>query len=160
MDQRKHYPMKIVYYDHSGPEHQVGFRGGGSAWRISAEPDSERPWNEHFAEFSISERLYWSLFHLGIIDDFCKLPHYGLLGGHEEGILRSSGLANASELLRQRAENLIEGEYEWNCGKQFNPDQVEYKILVDAGVLRDELIAFADFLSESASQGLDVQLWL
>ncbi len=72
--------MKTVYYDNHGPTNQEGFRGGCSAWWVSPEPD--RPWDENFAEFALSEHLYWGLFHLGIIDDFCDLPHDGLLGGY------------------------------------------------------------------------------
>jgi hypothetical protein len=150
--------MKTVYYDNNGPRNQQGFRGGGAAWWIRSEP--ERPWDEHLAEFRISEHLYWALFHLGIIDDFYKLPYEGLLGAYEEGILRSSGLGSASELLRQRAQNLSPGTYEWGCSKQLSPDTIEYKILVDASALQEDLLALAAFLGEAASHGFDVQLWL
>jgi hypothetical protein len=150
--------MKTIYYDNNGPTNQPGFRGGGSAWWVR--PDPDRPWDQHFAEFSISEQLYWAIFHLGIIDDFCEQPYDGLLGAYEEGILRCSGLGNASDLLRQRAENLINGTYEWDCSKQFSPDNIEYKIRVDAATLKQELLALANFLSKAASQGFDVQLWL
>lgn len=150
--------MKTIYYDVNGPEHQPGFRGGGSAWWVRPEPD--RPWEDHFAEFSISEQLYWALFHLGIIDDFCGLPYDGLLGAYEEGILRSSGLGQASELLRQRAENLAESTYEWGCAKQFSPEKIDYKIQVQAVALKEELLALADYLDAAASRDFDVQLWL
>ncbi len=150
--------MKTVYYDKNGPENQRGFRGGGSAWWVRSEPD--RPWDEHFAEFSISEHLYWALFHLGIIDDFYELPYEGLLGAYEEGILASSGLSNASELLRQKAQGIPAGTYEWLCSEQVSPDKIEYKILVDASVLTQDLLALADFVREAASHGFDVQLWL
>jgi|GEM_PF-6613366 len=102
--------MKTIYYDNDGPENQAGFRGGGSAWWVRSDP--ERPWDEHFAVFSISEQLYWAIFHLGIIDAFYELPYDGLLGAYEEGILRSSGLGKAGELVRQKAATLIEGTYE------------------------------------------------
>jgi hypothetical protein len=150
--------MKIVYYDNNGPKNQQGFRGGASAWWVRPEPD--RPWDEHFAEFNISEQLYWTIFHLGIVDDFYELPYDGLLGAYEEGILKSSGLADASELLQHRAENLIDGTYEWGCAEQISPDEVEYKIRVDAAALKQEILALAYFLSEAASHGFDVQLWL
>jgi hypothetical protein len=150
--------MKTIYYDNNGPGNQPGFRGGGSAWWVSSDPD--RPWDEHFAEFVISEPLYWAIFHLGIIDDFAELPHDGLLGSYEEGILKSSGLENAVELLRQKAEGLTESTYEWGCAKQFIPDKIEYKIRVDSAKLKQELLDLADFLSTAASQGFDVQLWL
>lgn len=77
--------MKTVYYDSNGPTNQQGFRGGGSAWWVSSEPD--RPWDENFAEFALSEHLYSALFHLGVIEGLCELPHDGLLGAYEEGIL-------------------------------------------------------------------------
>jgi hypothetical protein len=150
--------MKIVYYDNNGPRNQRGFLGGGSAWSVSPEPD--RPWDEHFAEFDISEHLYWALFYLGIIDDFCELPHDWLLGAYEEGTLKSAGLAQASEILRARAENLVESTYEWSCSEQLSPNEMEFKIQVDSGILRHELLALADFLDGAASRGLDVQLWL
>lgn len=150
--------MKTIYHDNNGPRNQPGFRGGGSAWWVSSDPD--RPWDEHFAEFSISEGLYWAMFHLGIIDDFGELPYDGLLGAYEEGILRSSGLGNASELLHERAANLMDGTYEWTCSKQFSPDKIEYKIRIDAATLKQELLALTDFLSKAASHGYDVQLWL
>ncbi len=150
--------MKTIYYDNNGPGNQPGFRGGGSAWWVSSDPD--RPWDEHFAEFSISEQLYWAIFHLGIMDDFYELPSHGLLGAYEEGILRSSGLGNASELLLQRAAGLIDGSYEWTCSKQLSPDRIDYKIRVDAATLKQELLALADFLRKAASNGYDVQLWL
>jgi len=85
--------MKIAYYDHHGPRNQPGFRGGGTAWWVRSDP--ERPWDEHFAEFDISEQLYWAIFHLGIIDDLAELPYSGLLGAYEEGILLASALADA-----------------------------------------------------------------
>jgi hypothetical protein len=72
--------MKIVYYDHHGPRNQPGFRGGGSAWWVTSNPD--RSWDERFAEFAISEQLYWAIFHLDIIDDLHELPHEGLLGAY------------------------------------------------------------------------------
>jgi hypothetical protein len=150
--------MKTIYYDSNGPGNQPGFRGGGSAWWVTSNPD--RPWDEHFGEFDISEPLYWALFHLGIIDDFAELPYDGLLGSHEEGILKSSGLQSAVELLRRKAESLTESTYEWGCTKQFSPERIEYKIRVDAAKLKQELLALEDFLTEAASQGLDVQLWL
>ncbi len=150
--------MKTVYYNNDGPESQLGFRGGGSAWWVSSDPN--RPWDEHFAEFDISERLYWAIFHLGVIDDFAELPYDGLLGSYEEGILKSSGLENARELLRQKADALTDGTYEWDCAKQFSPDMVEFKIRVDAATLKQELLALAAFLNEAASRGFDVQLWL
>ncbi len=150
--------MKTVYYDNHGAGNQQGFRGGGAAWWIRPQPD--RAWDEHLAEFSISEQLYWGIFHLGVIDDLYELPYDGLLGAYEEGILKSSGLGNAAELLRRRAENLSAGTYEWVCAKQLSPDQVEYRILVDAEALQEELLALANFLSEAASHGFDVQLWL
>ncbi len=150
--------MKTIYHDNNGPSNQPGFRGGGTGWWVSSDPD--RPWDEHFAEFSISEQLYWAIFHLGIIDDFGELPYDGLLGSYEEGILRSAGLGNAVELLRHKAEGLTESAYEWGCAKQFSPDKIEYKIRVDAATLKKELLALADFLSNAASQGFDVQLWL
>jgi hypothetical protein len=150
--------MKTIYYDNNGPGNQPGFRGGGTAWWVSSDPD--RPWDEHFAEFDISEQLYWAIFHLGIIDDFGELPYDGLLGSYEEGILKSSGLGNASDLLRQKAENLVDGTYDWGCAKQFSPDKIEYKIRVDAATLKQELLALADFLSKAASHDYDVQLWL
>ena len=46
------------------------------------------------------------------------------------------------------------------CSKQFSPDNIEYKIRVDAATLKQELLALANFLSKAASQGFDVQLWL
>jgi hypothetical protein len=150
--------MKTIYYDNNGPENQAGFRGGGSAWWVRPEPD--RPWDEYFAEFSISEQLYWALIHLRIIDDFYELPHAGLLGAYEEGILRSSGLGQASELLRQRAEALAESTYEWDCAKQLSPEKIDYKIQVQAAALKEELLALADFLDAAESRGFDVQLWL
>jgi hypothetical protein len=152
--------MKTVYYDKSGPKNQQGFRGGGSAWWVRPEPD--RPWDEHFAEFSISEQLYTALFQLGIIDDFYELglPIEGLLGAYEEGVLRASGLGNAADLLDQRAQDLLPGTYEWNCAKQVSPDQVKFKIVVEATVLNKELLALADFFRQAASAGFDVQLWL
>jgi hypothetical protein len=150
--------MKTVYYDKNGPPNQVGFRGGGSAWHVSPEPD--RPWDEHFAELDVSEQLYQALFHLGIIDDFYELPNHGLLGAYEEGILRSSGLKKAAELLCRRAEGLVEDRYEWPCAKQFSPEEIEFKIIVDSGELKAELLALADFFVAAASSGYDVQLWL
>jgi len=137
--------MKTIYYDNDGPENQAGFRGGGSAWWVRSDP--ERSWDEHFAVFSISEQLYWAIFHLGIIDAFYELPYDGLLGAYEEGILRSSGLGKAGELVRQKAATLIEGTYEWDCAKQFSPDRIDYKVRVDAATLKQELLALADFLS-------------
>jgi hypothetical protein len=150
--------MKIIYYDKYGPANQAGFRGGGSAWWVR--PDPDRPWDEHFAEFDISEQLYQALFHLGIIDDFYEFPYEGLLGAYEEGILRSASLENAAELLRVRAVGPIEDKYEWRCAKQFSPQEIEYRIVVDASALKGELLALAGFLSEAASRGHDVQLWL
>jgi hypothetical protein len=150
--------MKTIYYDNNGARNQPGFRGGGSAWWVSSDPD--RPWDEHLAEFDISEQLYWAIFHLGIIDDLAELPYHGLLGSYEEGILGSSGPGNAAELLRGKAENLMEGTYEWDCAKQFSPDAITYKLRVDAATLQQELLALADFLYQAASCGFDVQLWL
>jgi hypothetical protein len=149
--------MTTVYYDSNGPRNQPGFRGGGSAWRVSS--DLDRPWDRHFAEFDIPEQLYWALFHLGLIDDFGELAYDGLLGAYEEGILRSAGLGNAGELLREKADTLTQSTYEWGCAKQFSPDRIEYKIRVDAATLKQELLALADFMSKAASQGFDVQLW-
>lgn len=151
-------PMKTIYYDNHGSRNQLGFRGGGSAWWVRPQPD--RPWDEHFAEFDVSEQLYWALFRLRIIEDFCGLSHDGLLGAYEEGILRSSTLGNASELLNRRAQNLSPRTFEWDCSKQLSPDKIEYKILVDAEALKQELMALADFLDAAASRGFDVQLWL
>jgi hypothetical protein len=150
--------MKTIYYDNNGPRSQPAFRGGGSAWWVSSDPD--RPWDDNFAEFDISEQLYWAIFHLGIIDDLAELPYDGLLGSYEEGILKSSGLEDAGELLRRRAESLTESIYEWDCAKQLGPDRIDYKVRVDAAALKQELFALADFLSQAASRGLDVQLWL
>jgi hypothetical protein len=150
--------VKTVYYDSNGPTNQQGFRGGGSAWWVSSEPD--RPWDENFAEFALSEHLYSALFHLGVMEDLCELPHDGLLGAYEEGILRSSGLRKATELLNQRAQDLSPGPYEWDCSKQFSPEKIEYKIIVDSASLKRELIALADFLETTADRGFDVQLWL
>jgi hypothetical protein len=150
--------MKTIYYDSNGPGNQPGFRGGGTGWWVSS--DRNRPWDEHFGEFDISEPLYWAIFHLGLIDDFAELPYDGLLGSYEEGILKSSGLGNAVELLRQKAESLTESTYEWTCSKQFSPNKIEYKIRVDAATLKQELLALADFLSRAASHDYDVQLWL
>jgi hypothetical protein len=150
--------MKTVYYDNNGPERQQGFRGGGAAWWVRSDPD--RVWDEHAAEFSISEPLYWGLFHLGLIDDFGELPHEGLLDAYEEGILRSTALVNAADLLHQRAQDLSPGTYEWRCSTQVSPDKIEYKILVDASALNQDLVALAAFFTEAVSQGFDVQLWL
>ena len=150
--------MKTVYYINNGPENQPGFRGGGSAWWVRTDPD--RPWDEHFGEFRISEQLYKALFHLDIVDDFYELPIHGILGAYEEGILKASGLGKASQILWQRAENLAEETYEWTCGKQLSLDEVEYKIRVDAAALKEELLALAAFLEGGESQRFDVQLWL
>jgi hypothetical protein len=150
--------MKTIYYDSNGPGNQPGFRGGGTAWWVSSDPD--RPWDQHFAEFDISEQLYWAIFHLGIIDDFGELPYDGLLGAYEEGILRSAGLENAVELLHHKAEGLTESAYEWDCAKQFSPDKIVYKILVDSATLKQQLLALAHFMSKAASYGYGVQLWL
>jgi hypothetical protein len=150
--------VKTVYYDNHGPENQPGFRNGGTAWWVRSEPD--RLWDEHFAEFPISEPLYWALFHLGIIDDFYQLPYEGLLGAYEEGILRSSGLSSAYELLRQRAQHLSPGTYEWLCSTQMSADKIQYKIRVTASALKGDLLALADFFKGAAGRGFDVQLWL
>jgi hypothetical protein len=150
--------MKTVYYDNRGPKNQRGFRGGGSAWWVRRE--SDRPWDEHFAEFDISEDLYWALFHLGLMDDFYGLPHDGLLGAYEEGVLRAEGLGKAAEVLLDKAQNLSSGTYEWICSEQVRPDRIEYRILVNAAALRRELIALAEFLDGAPSKGYDVQLWL
>jgi hypothetical protein len=150
--------MRTIYYDSNGPSNQPGFRGGGSAWWVRSDPD--RPWDENFGEFNISEQLYWAIFHLGIIDDFYDLPHDGLLGAYEEGIVRSSGLGKAAELLRRKAANLIERTYEWDCTEQFSPARIEYKIQVEAATLRQELFNLAEFLTKAESEGFDVQLWL
>jgi hypothetical protein len=82
------------------------------------------------------------------------------LGAYEEGILLLSALADASELLRERAGGLTEATYEWSCAKQFSPEKLEFKILVDAATLKQEFLGLADFFSSGASHGYDVQLWL
>lgn len=150
--------MKTVYYDNHGPRNQQGFRGEGSAWWVRAESDG--PWDERFAELDISEELYWALFHLGIIDKFCELPHDGLLGAYEEGVLRAEGLGKAAEVLLHKARNLSSGAHDWSCSELVGPDRIEYRIRVEATSLRRYLIALADFFNEASSKGFDVQLWL
>lgn len=150
--------MKIVYCDTNVPGQYNGCKRGGSAWWVRRDPD--RVWDEHFGEFNISPELYWSLFQLGIIDAFCELPTSGLLGAYEEGIVLSSGLTRASEVLRRQVDRLSGGAYEWSCGKQLSPEKIEYKIIVNGAVLKEELVSLADFLSGAASRGFDVQFWL
>jgi hypothetical protein len=151
--------MKIIYYNSDGPRSQRGFRGFGEA--LLVEHDPNRPWDENHGVFPISEHLYWSLFHLGIIEDLAELPHEGLLGGHEEGILFNSGLIQASKLLHSYAQTVASNErYDWRCAQEVWPDKIEYRIIVDGERLRQELIGLADFLREGATRGLDVQLWL
>jgi hypothetical protein len=147
-----------VYYEQNGPPLQPGFRGGGRAWLVRPEPN--RPWDEHFGEFEITEQLYWSLFNLSIIDALEQLPHDGLMGAYEEGVLLASSLNRASEILRERATNLGATDYEWDCGTQIKPVKVQYKIIVEPARLKEELLSLADFVDTAASQGYNVQLWL
>ncbi len=114
---------KTIYYDENGPEIQPGFRGFGRAWWARSGTDSE--WDEHFGEFKISEQLYWSLFHLGIVDALEELPHDWLIGAYEEGILLASGLNRASEILREQAHDLAATRYEWDCLQQFSPEKIQ-----------------------------------
>lgn len=150
--------MKVIYYDPDGPRSQSGFRGFGEAWLVA--PDPDRPWDENHGVFPISEHLYWSLFRLGIIEDLQDLPHEGLLGAHEEGILANSGLIRASELLRSYARTVGDERYDWRCAQEFWPDKIDYRIIVDGERLREELTGLADFLREGATRGLDARLWL
>jgi len=149
---------KTIYYDEHGPEIQYGFRNGSRAWWVRLDPDSE--WGEHLGEFEISEHLYWSLFHLGMIDALEELPHDGLMGAYKESILLLSSLDRASEILREHADNLAETRYEWDCLHQFRPEKIQYKIVVEATRLKRELLALADFMDRGASLGYNVQLWL
>ncbi|MFC1833591.1 hypothetical protein ACFL2Q_02510 [Thermodesulfobacteriota bacterium] len=150
--------MKTVYYNPEGPRIQEGFGGGGSAWWVSPEPDS--PWDERFRELQISEQLFWAMWHLGVIEGFSGLPSEGPVDHYEEGILLTSGLPQASEILLQRAQNISEGIYEWRCGSRVSPPRIEYKVRVKSDQVKRDLIALAEFLLGAASRGYDVQFWL
>ena len=150
--------MKIIYYNPEGPRFQIGFRGSSEAWLVVRDPN--RSWDENHGVFPISEHLYWSLFHLGIIEDLQELPNNGWLDSYEEGILFNSSLLPASELLHSYAQTVGSEQYNWQCAKQSSPDEIEYRIIVDGKRLQQELIGLADFLREGATRGLDAQLWL
>ena len=151
--------MKIIYYNSEGPRYQDGFRGFGEAWLVKVN-DPNRSWDENHGVFPISEHLYWSLFHLDIIEDLHEVPHEWLLGTYEEGILLNCGLIQASELLHKYAQMVSGKQYNWLCTQQIRPARIDYRIIVDGERLREELIGLAGFLREGAARGFDVQLWL
>jgi hypothetical protein len=145
----------VIYYNSESDSDD--FRDSVAWWVI---PDMTRPADEHFGELHISKHLYEALFSLGIIYSLQKLPHELILGDYEEGILIGSGVVDAVEILRDKASSLPQSTYDWHCGEQIKPERIEYRIKVDAVVLKQELIMLADFLSEAASNNYAVQLWL
>jgi len=157
-DAKLEYLIDSFDSDKNSLENLHSVHGGGFAWWVRPAPD--RPWNERFGEFDISEQLYSALFHLGITDRLNELPHDGLLDAHEEGILLMSGLARASELLKESAENLVEDSYELSCGKRIGPEEIDCKIEVEAKTLKQDLASLAEFLRSAGEKGFDVQLWL
>jgi hypothetical protein len=150
--------MRVVYYDPKGPRRQAGVRGPSHAWLVSAH--SERPWDERFGEFQISEALYWALFHLDVVDALAALPHEGIMDAYEEGILLHAALKDARELLEYHAEH-VSGAYDWPCSSTvLQGEPIQYRIRVEESPLRAELLSLTDFLHHGARLGYDVQLWL
>jgi hypothetical protein len=142
--------MRVVYYNASGAPIQSGFRGTAAAW--SVRPVLDRAADERLAELAIAEPLYQALFNLGIVDRLATLPHSGMLGRYEEGELSPEGLSAADAM---RA-----GRLEWVCGQQLVPEPVEYRLVVDAEVVRSQLRDLAAFVRTARLQALAVQLWL
>lgn len=145
--------MRVVYHDSKGPRRQPGFRGIAEAWWVR--PDCDRP-----GVFPISEPLYQALVHLGLLDRLCWLPHDGILGEYEEGELLPASLWAAADLIREAADVLSSGRLEWVCSHQIAPEVVEFRLAVDAEVVRGQLRELAAFVERARRRTFAVQLWL
>ena len=145
----------VIYWDKN--KNSDDFRDGAAWWVL---PDINRPIDEHFGELDISRDLYQALVSLDILDAFEKLPHEFILSTYEEGILMGSGVTDAAEILRQKAQSLTQDTYDWHCSEQVTPKRIEYRIKVEAADLQKELIELAEFMDKGASKNYAVQLWL
>jgi len=150
--------MQVVYYLSGGPRFQPGFHGSAEAWWVR--PERDAPVDERHAVFPISEALYQALIHLGLVDRLCSLPHEGILGAYEEGVLLPAALGAAAGLLCEAANALPPGRLEWVCSRQIAPEPVEYRLTVEAEVVREQLRALAGFFESAVRGGFAVQLWL
>ncbi len=145
----------VIYWDKQ--TNSDDYRDGAAWWVL---PDINRPVDEHFGEFDISSSLYQALVSLDILDVFEKLPHEFILSTYEEGILIGSGVTDAAEILRQKAQSLKQDIYDWHCSEEISPVRKEYRIKMEAVDLRRELNEMAEFMDEGAKKNYAVQLWL
>jgi hypothetical protein len=150
--------MRTTYYDHSGPRKQTGYRGFGEAWAVS--PTEDRPSDLYHSRLPLSEALCQSLSHLGLDARFNALPHLGVIGAYEEGALTSTALVQAIAIVRDAAESLPSGFFEWSCATQLSPEPIEYRITVSGSDLKAQLLLLSNFIEESHRQNYWVQLWL
>jgi hypothetical protein len=124
----------------------------------SSGPD--RPADERFGEFPIPESLYQALLHLGLVDQLGWLPHDRMLGEYEEGELLPEALEAAARLLREAADDLTTGRLEWVCAHQIAPEPVEYRLAVDAEIVRQQLRELAAIIQAAGRQGFAIHMWL
>ncbi len=148
-----------VYYDDAGPRAQEGFRGRTAAtWvRPVGRPDAGAA---RLATLEFSEAAYWALFEAGVVGALADLPRGGDLRPYADAVLAPAALPEAARRVRAAAAGVGDGPYDWVCGRQLKPRQLEYRIRVPGAVVRENLETFAAFLEAAAGLGLGVRLSL